>query len=333
MRMILVVSSVLALSACNVLPSFQAPVPVVSQEQMIDNSLNGTVFIVAGIEGVSEGAQGSGFFIADNLIVTNEHVVRPEELATGVIIYHIKARDNMKYYEAELVSFSAASDIALLKLKDIDMFREENPLIHALTFSPGLPVAGETIFALGNPWGLEFSVQEGIVSNPVRIHDPYNPNIYIQGDIQIYNGNSGGALINANGEIIGISNLIITNSIESGQPGIMSYFIRGDVVQKVVSDLQMHNEVRYAIFDMEMSPDSTGLRFKVVTSENPALKVDDIILTINDKKITEFTDIKEITAALPTGSSATFTLIRNGQTLTTRVIPKYLTEAELNPKK
>ena len=136
-------------------------------------------------------SQGTGFIITDEgYIVTNAHV-----LAGGSEVYSITYE--MEMIETEFIGYDLVLDIALLKIS-------ENPTALELGDSDNIQT-GENVIAIGNPLGLQFSVTEGIVSAVDRT-GPNGLNAYIQTDAALNPGNSGGPLINKEGEVIGINN-------------------------------------------------------------------------------------------------------------------------------
>jgi len=155
---------------------------------IIEDSIKSVVTIVTDI------SQGTGFIItSDGYIVTNYHVVQNAK-AAGVYTY------DGKNNKVDLIGYNSDFDIALLKI-------EGNYNQLELSNSDNIQV-GEKVIAIGNPLGLQFSVSEGIVSAVHRI-GPNGLNAYIQTDAALNPGNSGGPLINKQGEVIGINNFKI----------------------------------------------------------------------------------------------------------------------------
>jgi S1-C subfamily serine protease len=146
--------------------------------------------------------QGSGFVIADGgYVVTNEHVI------DGISAAEIITYDG-KTHTVTLVGKNTNMDIALLKISETTY----SPLI--LANSDSIQV-GEKVIAIGNPLGLQFSVSEGIVSAVHRVGDN-KINGYIQTDASLNPGNSGGPLIDTEGNVIGINNFKVSGSESLG---------------------------------------------------------------------------------------------------------------------
>lgn len=141
-------------------------------------------------------AQGSGFFIAPEYIVTNAHVLSGARYAK-IITYDGKSRFS------KLIGYDNNMDIALLKI-------DETYPILMLANSDEIRV-GEKVIALGNPLGFSFTATEGIVSAVNRVGDNNIP-AYIQTDVSLNPGNSGGPLIDKQGEVIGINNFKLSNA-------------------------------------------------------------------------------------------------------------------------
>jgi S1-C subfamily serine protease len=152
---------------------------------IIEDSLKSVVTIRTDV------AQGTGFIISDDgFIVTNAHVLSRAR-AIDVLDYE------QNEHSTELIGYNATLDLALLKISGnyspIKIGNSDNVQI------------GEKVIAIGNPLGLQFSVSEGIVS-AINREGTNNMNVYIQTDAALNPGNSGGPLINKNGEVIGINN-------------------------------------------------------------------------------------------------------------------------------
>jgi len=158
--------------------------------------------VVEGIVSIkTDVAQGSGFIItSDGYIVTNTHVLAGAHFSQA-ITYDSKVRD------ATLIGYSVEDDIALLKIEgefDYLKFGDSDDL-----------KVGEKIIAVGNPYGLSFSVSEGIISalNRVGLN---NKEVYIQTDVALNPGNSGGPMINTKGKVVGVNNFKITSAESLG---------------------------------------------------------------------------------------------------------------------
>ncbi|MEZ4898948.1 MAG: trypsin-like peptidase domain-containing protein [Saprospiraceae bacterium] len=192
-------------------------------------------------------SSGSGVIVsADGYIVTNNHVIENAKEIT------ITLNDN-RQYDANVIGVDPTTDLALVKVMENDL-----PF---LTFgnSDSLQI-GEWVMAVGNPLGLQSTVTAGIVSAKGRdlnlISDQYRIEAFIQTDAAVNPGNSGGALINTNGELIGINTAIVTLS---GKYEGYSFAIPGILAQKVISDLREYGVVQRGLLGVQIRNVDMGL--------------------------------------------------------------------------
>lgn len=200
---------------------------------------------------------GSGFIISeDGLVVTNEHVASKNSKTIMV------ALSNGNTYEAELVGSDELADISLLQIK---ADRTSFPYV---TFADSDEImVGEWTIAMGNPFGLfsdgQPSVTVGVVSAKERDFrpDPQDPRVYvemIQTDAAINRGNSGGPLVNSNGEVMGINTFIFTGGTSAGFVGL-GFAIPSNRVKKIISQLRESGSV-----SLDYDP---GMKFIPVTPQ------------------------------------------------------------------
>ncbi|WP_275316069.1 trypsin-like peptidase domain-containing protein [Tenacibaculum bernardetii] len=251
---------------------------------------------------------GSGVIISpDGYIVTNNHVI---EGASEIEI----TLNNRKKLKAVLVGTDKSNDIALLKVAtDEDL--------------PYLPFGnsdnakiGEWVLAVGNPYNLTSTVTAGIVSAKGRDLDG-NRNIeaFIQTDAAVNPGNSGGALVNTRGELIGINTAI---SSKTGSFIGYSFAVPSNIAKKVVDDLLEFGSVQEAIIGISVDnsiKDIEGVKIGEIESNSEAIKAGllegDIITKVNNIKITKFSDLKgQLTAKRP-GEYVNLTVTRDGEDL------------------
>ena len=173
---------------------------------------------------------GSGvIFSSDGYILTNQHVVGDNTLRVTTELY-----DGRKF-NAQLVGIDKGTDLAVLKIEDSD-----NPFPSIEIEDSDKVMIGDIVLAIGNPYGLGQSVSMGIVSATGREFDnPYSN--YIQTDASINRGNSGGALIDSKGRLIGINTLMRSSS--GGSEGI-GLAIPSTNALEIISDLIQYGEVR-----------------------------------------------------------------------------------------
>jgi len=251
---------------------------------------------------------GSGVIISpDGYIVTNNHVI---EGASDLEI----TLNNQKKLKAALVGADKANDIALLKVEaDFEL--------------PNLPFGnsdnikvGEWVLAVGNPYNLTSTVTAGIISAKGRDLDG-NTNIdsFIQTDAAVNPGNSGGALVNTRGELIGINTAI---SSRTGSFIGYSFAVPSNIAKKIVDDLLEFGAVQEAILGINIDPETKsveGVKIGAIDSESDAIKAGlkegDVIVKVNNVKISKFSDLKgQLTAKRP-GEYVNVTVNRDGEDL------------------
>lgn len=191
--------------------------------------------LFGGRGGQTQVSSGSGvIFSSDGYIVTNNHVIEAAE--------KIQVLYNKKSYEAELIGIDPSTDLAVLKIKETNL-----PAV-TLGSSKNLSV-GEWVIAVGNPFSLSSTVTAGIVSAKGRriniVDDKFPIESFIQTDAAINPGNSGGALVNKNGELIGINTAILSRT---GSYTGYAFAVPVDIARKVVEDLIKYGVPQKGIF-------------------------------------------------------------------------------------
>ena len=240
---------------------------------------------------------GSGVIISsDGYIVTNHHVIEDSDQIEITL-------NDKRSFKVKLVGLDTSTDIALLKVneKNLPYIRFGN--------SDKLRL-GEWVLAVGNPFNLTSTVTAGIVSAKGRnlgiLSDRYKVESFIQTDAALNRGNSGGALVNIKGELIGINSAIISPT--GGYAG-NSFAIPANIVKKIVDDLKEFGTVQRAILGVEITDvtDELAREFDLdkieevyianVTeggaAENSGLKTGDVILAINDVKVNSGSELTE----------------------------------------
>tara|TARA_B110000967_G_scaffold209961_1_gene268963 strand:- start:5467 stop:6840 length:1374 start_codon:yes stop_codon:yes gene_type:complete len=246
---------------------------------------------------------GSGVIIsADGYVVTNNHVI---DGATDLEI----TLNNKKKYQAELIGRDVANDIALLKI-------EADTELSYIPFANSDAIKiGEWVLAVGNPYNLTSTVTAGIVSAKGRdLEGNRNIESFIQTDAAVNPGNSGGALVNARGELIGINTAI---SSKTGSFIGYSFAVPSNIAKKIINDILEFGIVQEAILGITVDSNYQGQGVKVVAVIRQAgnlgleeLKSGDIIKKINEIKISKFSELKgQLTAKRP-GDSVKVTIAR-----------------------
>jgi len=207
---------------------------------------------------------GSGVIITnDGYIVTNNHVIQNSDNIEVVL-------NNKRSYSAKLIGTDATTDIALLKIDEKDL-----PFI-SYGNSDEIKV-GEWVLAVGNPFNLSSTVTAGIISAKPRNIDlttNYNIESFIQTDAAVNPGNSGGALVNSVGELIGINTSIVT---KTGVYMGYSFAIPSNIVKKVVSDIIEFGEVQRAYLGVNIIDLNAKIAGELGINQTEGLYVNDII--------------------------------------------------------
>ena len=280
---------------------------------------------------------GSGFIIsADGYVVTNNHVVSPDNRARLEEIT-ITMPDGTEY-EADLVGADAASDLAVLKIRSNNTF----PFVEFGDSSQTR--VGEWVVAIGNPFGLGGTVTSGIVSAVYRNTGQGGAyDRYIQTDASINRGNSGGPLFDMRGNVIGINNAIFSPS--GGSVGI-GFAIPAEIAAPIVEQLRKGQEIERGYLGVNLQPmnddlaASLGLQrnrgeiVQVVTEDSPAqragLKAGDIIVSVNGREVSSDQTVSFLVANLAPGESVPVEVLREGRRLTINTtLGKRPSEAEL----
>ncbi len=263
---------------------------------------------------------GSGFIISeDGYIVTNNHVV---EGATTVKV----TLNNDETFLAEVVGLDSRMDLALLKIDT----KKDLPFI---TFGDSKNTkVGEWVIAIGNPLGLGGSVTAGIISAVGRDirSGPYDS--FIQTDAPINKGNSGGPLINLNGEVIGVNTMIFSQT--GGSIGI-GFSIPSELVQPVISQLKEFGETRRGWLgvqiqeiteevakDMDLQEEKGALVTQVVKgspADKAGIETGDVIIKFGNKEINKMRELTTNVANTEIGKNVRVELLRLGKKKTVTV--------------
>ena len=263
---------------------------------------------------------GSGVIISeDGYIVTNNHVIKD---ATELEV----TLNNKKSYKAKLIGSDSKMDIALLKI-DAD---EKLPYT---SFADSDQVkVGEWVLAVGNPYNLNSTVTAGIVSAKARNLDTNGIQSFIQTDAAVNPGNSGGALVNTRGELIGINTMI---SSQTGSYVGYSFAVPSNITRKIIEDIMEFGKVQRGVLGVEGSElnsqianklgvkDTEGFYINKVTKDSGAekggLKKGDIIKKLDNQPINSFSELSGFINAKRPNDKIQVTFIRDGKTKSTEV--------------
>ncbi|MBN1952770.1 MAG: Do family serine endopeptidase [Bacteroidales bacterium] len=261
---------------------------------------------------------GSGVIIsADGYIVTNNHVIDKSEQVYVTL-------NDKREFEAKLVGTDPSTDLALLKIKAEDL--------KFITWgnSDSLQV-GEWVLAVGNPFNLTSTVTAGIVSAKSKslgiIQDQYRMESFIQTDAAVNRGNSGGALVDVNGNLVGINTAIISPS--GGYAGI-SFAVPSAIVKKVVLDLIEFGAVQRAILGVSIQDitadlaeeknlgEIEGVYIADVREDGAAkaagIQAGDVILSIDGVKVNSSGELQEKVSRYRPNDKVSVILKREGET-------------------
>ncbi|WP_185153629.1 S1C family serine protease [Fulvivirga lutimaris] len=272
-------------------------------------------------------SSGSGvIFSADGYIVSNNHVVQDADKLQ--VVY------NKKVYDAKLIGTDPSTDLSVLKIEDNNL-----PAI-TIGSSKSLNV-GEWVIAVGNPFNLTSTVTAGIVSAKGReiniLQGKFPIESFIQTDAAINPGNSGGALVNKNGELVGINTAILS---KTGSYAGYGFAVPVDIVKKIVTDIIEYGEVQKAFFggevvdfdatiaerlDINVDQDNiNGVLLSYVqkegTAEKSGLKEGDIIVKFNDHVVDSRSQFEEELSYHSPGDKVVITYEREGRTANANLV-------------
>ena len=262
-------------------------------------------------------ASGSGVIISpDGYIVTNNHVVEGADQLT------VTLNDNREY-NARIIGTDKNSDLALIKIDGKNL-----PAIQ-IGNSDDLKV-GEWVLAVGNPFNLNNTVTAGIVSAKARSLGANGVESFIQTDAAINSGNSGGALVNTRGELVGINAMLYS---QTGSYSGYGFAIPTTIMTKVVEDLKKYGTVQRAVLgimganvlDWKDKQKEEGKELDLGTNEGiyvskvesnsageaAGLKEGDVIVAVDGKKVTKMSELQELMAGKRPGDKLTITYLHN----------------------
>lgn len=263
---------------------------------------------------------GSGVIISkDGYIVTNNHVIDNADVIS------VKLNDGREF-KGRVIGTDPSTDLALVKIEADDL--------------PTVPVGdsealkiGEWVLAVGNPFNMTSTVTAGIVSAKARSLGVYNQGVesFIQTDAAINQGNSGGALVNAKGELVGINSVLYS---PTGAYSGCGFAIPTSIMTKVVADLKEYGTVQRAVLgikgtpindDQQMLPEEIKRKVKELGatdgvliaevidggSASGFLEVDDVIIGIDGKRVKNFAELQEGLAKHRPGDKVTVKVWRD----------------------
>lgn len=271
-------------------------------------------------------SSGSGVMVSnDGYIVTNNHVI---EDASDLEV----TMNNKRTFTAKLIGTDPTTDLALIKI-DI----KNSPYVK---FSDSdKSKVGQWVLAIGNPFSLTSTVTAGIISAKGRdikiLDDSYAIESFIQTDAAVNPGNSGGALVNTNGDLVGINTAIIT---KSGRYEGYSFAVPSNLVNKVISDLKEYGKVQRGLLNVLIEdvtatkqeelglPSMDGVYIRVVNpggaAEDAGIQSGDVIVGINGRKVKSIPELQEIVGVFRPGDKLNLEFIRNAKRMQSEVVLK-----------
>lgn len=266
---------------------------------------------------------GSGVIISpDGYIVTNNHVIANSSQL------QVKLNNN-RIYEAEVIGADADSDIALLKVD------AEEPLPYLAFGDSDNTKIGEWVLAVGNPFNLTSTVTAGIVSAKARALSPTKGQSFIQTDAAVNPGNSGGALVNTNGDLIGINTAITS---QTGSYVGYAFAVPSNIAKKVVEDIMEFGDVQKGLLGVSAANVNSQLAIEkgidqlngvYVASveegsgaDEAGLQAGDIITRIDRQAINKFAELTGYLSSKRPGDVVEVTVARGGKDLTRKVTLK-----------
>ena len=259
---------------------------------------------------------GSGVIVdaKNGYIITNAHVIENADEITVTLL-------DDRQIKAEIVGRDKPSDVAVLKVK-------ANNLVEMPLADSSKAEVGDFVLAIGNPFALSHSVTSGIISALGRSdNNPESYQDFIQTDAPINPGNSGGALVNLQGQLVGVNTAIFSGS--GGNIGI-GFAIPSNMVRAVMAQLVQYGEVKRGMLGVRLSNEFTpsiaenlglenarGALVSEVTAGSPAdkagIKALDVITSINGREIANGGELRNVIGLLRIGEKVELGLIRDGK--------------------
>jgi S1-C subfamily serine protease len=306
-----------------------------STVQIVEEVKPGTVLIINRIDATS-GGTGTGFILEDNMIITNDHVIDGKNNKIMII-----SPTTSKPYEAEVVHTDPISDLAIVRVKDWESFAAEQKPVNLTLGDSDRMTEGSKVVIIGHPAGLHWTVSEGILSAKHRRAGP-NPKYMDQVDANLFQGNSGGPIFNERGEVVCVSNMML--SVEGGSYG---FCIPSNLVRKVIHDFTTLGEVRWRALNVSigLTEDGSGVILQSVetggAAETAGLKEGDKIVSVftsknhpNGKKIVKTDElITELGTMNGDEEMIRLAIERNGELIMMNVKTGYRLSKEYTPDK
>jgi putative serine protease PepD len=297
------------------------PLPAVSEKPLQPRqgqTRAGTIYALASPAVVSirtDTGSGTGFLIdSSGRIVTNSHVVG----SNGHVL--VRFGDDQTSLDGKVVGSDPSSDIAVVDIGAGSIPKGVKPL----QFADSRAVqVGDTAIAIGNPFGLDRTATEGIVSGlgrEIKAPNGFQIDAVIQTDAPINPGNSGGPLLNDSGHVIGVNSQIATAGAGGGNLGI-GFAVPSNTARQVVPQLERGQAVKHSYLGVQTTADPSspnGAQVQSVTPSGPAdkagLQKDDVIKAVDGQDIKDPSDLSSAIAVKKPGDTVTLRIERSGLT-------------------
>jgi len=255
--------------------------------------------------------EGSGVILTeDGYILTNNHVVETASGNTVTVTFN-----SGKKVQATIVGTDPRTDLGVVKA-------DATGLTFATLGDSDKVAVGDTVLAIGSPLGLQGSVTSGIISAKERTlrtgQNSATLSGLLQTDAPINPGNSGGALVDTNGDVIGINTAIATSGNSDGNIGV-GFAIPSNKARQVAQELMKGQKVSHPYLGVSVTPNDTGgAKVGAVTANSPAatagLQVGDVITKFGDKVVNNSDDLVSAVQSGTVGQKVTVEFSRNGET-------------------
>lgn len=302
--------------------------------ELVEMAKPGTVLVTNQIDATT-GGTGTGFILKDNVIVTNHHVIQGK----GKI--HVIAPSTGKKYEAVVAHEDEVADIAVLRLRDWELFEKEQSPANLRLGDSDEMTEGSKVVVIGHPWGLTWTVSEGILAAKHRRAGP-NPKYMDQIDAKLFQGNSGGPIFNEKGEVVCVSNMMLT-----GEGGSYGFCIPSNLVRKMLHDFHLFGEARWRVLNVSigLTDDGSNVILQDVESSGAAgkaglMKGDKVLSIITPNKrdlVQKITRGDDLITALATMNGEDemirLTIDRNGKMMIFDVKTNFKLSKDYTPDK
>lgn len=251
---------------------------------------------------------GTGYLVRPRLVVTNNHVVGQNLFMD---IYNIEG----KKFTGRVVAKDPTSDIAILELPE-DFDHQNYRKLRFCRNDEELSI-GDPVVAIGHPWGLKWSVSEGIVSQKDRFVPNMKPPM-IQTDTKVLQGNSGGPLFKLNGCVAGMNTFVLARRDKEGKGfGEYSFSVDGEFIQERFDELMELKTIRAFVFGVTFKTDDLEVASVVEggNAEKMKIKIGDRIVSIDGKNVHDIQAVRKRLSKIRANQSFSVDIIRDGKKL------------------